>query len=282
MLAQAILGPGAHGKHLQLLRSAGLAIASSGHGIPGGSRDLVIILGGDGTIHRFLPDLIRSRLPVLVLPCGSGNDLAHALRIESMQVGVELAREFARGNARISQIDLGIVADSSGRETPFCCTGGVGLDAVAAQFANRLPRWIHAHGGYLLGATRALFANPCLRLKITANTGFATESQCSIFSFANTPSFGGGLPIAPSAELNDGHLDCVWVDATSRSRLAKATISLLKGKHLQLQEVHSMRADGLRIDSDPPTQVYADGEFVCETPIDVRVLRGALAALRPA
>ena len=287
MLAQAILGPGARQTDLELLRLVDPRITASTHFPSVSGQDLLVVLGGDGTLHRFLPDLIRARLPVLVFPCGSGNDLGRALGIHSAQEAIELAREFARGGAQICEIDIGIIADDSGTETPFCCTGGVGLDAIASRFANQLPRWIRAHGGYLLAAVRALFANPVLGLKIRAGTA---EGVCArdialkscLFSFANTPSFGGGLRIAPKAQLDDGRLDCVYVEAMSRASLAAAMISLLKGTHLQLKQVHSLCAETLHIDSDLPALVYADGEFVCETPVKVRVRRRALRVLRPA
>jgi diacylglycerol kinase (ATP) len=280
MLAHAILGPGAHEKRLQLLQSAGLAITSSSHFIAESRPDLWTIIGGDGTIHRFLPDLIQSRVPVLVVPSGSGNDLARALHIHTIQVALKLAEDFAQGNARVCDIDLGVIVANSGKETPFCCTGGVGLDAIAAQFANRLPRWMRARGGYLLAASRALLAAPSMWLQLRINGREIRQNVC-LFSFANTSSFGGGLRIAPDARLDDGELDCVLVDTMSRPKLGRAAIALLKGTHLQLKEVHAMRAEALHIDCNPPTQVYADGEFVCETPVEVRVLRRALRVLRP-
>jgi len=281
MRVHAISRPG-NEPSLDLLRSMGFDITSSPDFVAGTNSDLLVILGGDGTIHRFLPDLLRSAVPVLVVPCGSGNDFARALGITSVEIALQLVREFARGNARIREADLGIIADGSGKQTPFCCTGGVGLDAVAAQFANHLPQWVRAHGGYLLGAMRAAFANPILELTVRANTAagdHATRKRCCLFAFANTPSFGGGLRIAPGARLSDGQLDCVLVEAMSRPRLARAMISLLKATHLRLKEVHSMRSERLRIETNPPTQVYADGEYVCETPVEVRVWPRALRVL---
>ncbi|HVH87333.1 MAG TPA: hypothetical protein VM912_11450, partial [Terriglobales bacterium] len=141
-------------------------------------------------------------------------------------------------------------------------------------------------GGYLVAAARALFTNAALNLDIAVNAaeaGCATRisRSCCLFSFANTPSFGCGLRIAPNARLDDGQLDCIIADAMSTRRLVRAAISLLRGTHLQLKEVHSIRAETLRIESDPPSAVYADGEFVCETPVQVRISPRALRVLRP-
>ena len=285
MLSQVILGPGGHDKSLASLRSAGLTVISSTDFVSDHRADLVIVIGGDGTIHRFLPDLIRAKLPVLVVPAGSGNDLARTLGINSCQIAIELARDFARQRVHTIEIDVGNIIDEDGGQIPFCCTGGVGLDAIAGQFANSLPRWIRGNGGYLLAAARALFTNPALNLDVAVNTaeaGYATRisQSCCLFTFANTPSFGGGLRIAPYARLDDGQLDCVIADDMSTRSLVRAAISLLRGTHLQLKEVSSMRAETLRIESDPPSAVYADGEFVCETPVEVRISPRALRVLR--
>lgn len=278
MRASVILGPGAQEKDLTVLRSTGFAIESWIDSDSQSFTDFIVILGGDGTIHRFLPQILRAKLPVLLLPCGSGNDLARSLSISSAQNAAALARDFVQGRATMREIDVGIVVNKYGHEIPFCCVGGVGLDAIAAEFANRMPRWLRRNGGYLLGMARALLQAPSLRLRICADAREIEQQSC-LFSFANTPSFGGGLRIAPHAELGDAKLDCVLVEKMGRFRLLPSAIALLKARHLELKEVSSFRAERLRIESDPPTWVYADGEPVCQTPVDVRILPGALPLL---
>jgi diacylglycerol kinase (ATP) len=226
-----------------------------------------LLLGGDGTIHHFLTQLIRAKLPVLIVPSGSENDFAGAVGIRSIQHAAELARNFTPGTSRLTAIDVGLIRDSEGRETPFCCVAGVGVDAIACEFANRLPRWMRSHGGYLLSAMRAVLAAPRLRLRICADQREIQQDSC-LFSFANTPTFGGGLRIAPDAQLDDGKLDCELVDA------------LLTGTQLRLKEVSDFRTEKIRLESNPTTFVYADGELVCRTPVEVlpralRVICGA-------
>ena len=282
MLAHAILGPGARDSDLRRLRSTGLIIHGSEQFACAGDVDLFIILGGDGTIHRFLPELVRSEKPVLIVPCGSGNDLARALGIGSRADAVALARDFVQGNAAIRYIDIGIITDSAGRQIPFCCTAGVGLDAIAAQMANRMPRWLRARGGYLLAAINGVLKNPKLELTVSAENGSdaqTIERAACLFTAANTPSFGGGLPIAPNARLEDGQFDCILAQAMTKPRLLRASLSLFRGTHLDLPEVHSMRLPSINIESEPPARVYADGEFVCETPCQLRIGPGALGVL---
>lgn len=277
MRALAILGPAAQDKDTDLLKGAGLDVEDWDIS-DSALADLAIVLGGDGTIHRFLPQLLKAKVPVLLVPHGSGNDLARALGISSTQNSVEVARDFIAGRAILREIDVGIIVNKYGHETPFCCVGGVGLDATAAEFANHLPRWLRGNGGYLLGMARALLQAPALRLRICADGREIAEQSC-LFSFANTPSFGGGLRIAPHANLDDGKLECVMVRKMGRLKLLPSAVALLRARHLELKEVSSFPAERLRIESDPPTWVFADGEPVCQTPIDVHVIPRALRLL---
>jgi diacylglycerol kinase (ATP) len=274
MRALTLSGPGKHEKSLAALRGAGLSL-EPWRKSDSDSADLIVVLGGDGTIHRHLPRLIQAKTPVLIVPDGSGNDLARALNIHSVATSWQLAYRFVRRQQSHKDIDIGVIADSSGQETPFSCVGGIGLDPIAAEFANRMPRWLRSRGGCLLSVARALLSPPVLRLRIRADGREIQQNSC-LFSFANTPTFGGGLRIAPQAQVDDGLLDCVLVDAMSTLQLSKRVPSLLKGAVLGLKEVAFVRSKTLRIESDPPAWVYADGESVCQTPINVRVLRQAM------
>jgi diacylglycerol kinase (ATP) len=282
MIAHAILGAGAHEKDLRLLRSPALIVHASRQFACADNAELLIIFGGDGTIHHFLPELVRSQKPVLIVPCGSGNDLARALGIRSRADAANLVGNFIEGTSSIGYIDIGVVTDSTGKQTFFCCTAGVGLDAIAAQFANGMPRALRARGGYLIAAMAGVLKNPKLQLTVSAETGSDAQTfelAACLFTAANTPSFGGGLRIAPSARLDDGQLDCILADAMTKPRLVRASMSLFRSTHLDLPEVHFMRLPSLHIESKPRARVYADGEFVCETPCHLHVAPRALCVL---
>src|SRR5438876_1048607 len=112
--------------------------------------DAILVFGGDGTVHRHLPQLVGLRLPVLVVPCGSGNDFARALNLRNVWDSLAVWRKFSSGRGYVRTIDLGVVMPVTDRldtgQGPaaryFCCVGGVGLDGEIARRANRLPRWL--------------------------------------------------------------------------------------------------------------------------------------------
>ena len=103
-----------------------------------------------------------------------------------------------------------------------------------------------------------------------------------VVAFANTPTYGGGIRIAPQALLDDGRLEICVVARMARLRLLRLFPAVFSGRHLKLPEVNYFQADRLRIETDEPLDVYADGEYVCRTPIEVNVERAALQVIVPA
>jgi diacylglycerol kinase (ATP) len=259
--------------------------------VPAGATicDAVLIFGGDGTIHRHLAQLVKLRLPVLVVPCGSGNDLARALNLRSMQNSLAAWREFASGAGNTRVIDLGVITSlETGTATYYCCVGGVGLDGEIARRANRLPRWLRARGGYALSLPSALLKFNAQPMKIVAcnakQSGVFIERSNQptvVAAFANTPAYGGGMKIAPRAQLNDGLLDVCIVGEVAKLRLLRLFPSLYFGRHLDVPEVEYFQSDRLQIETEVPLQVYADGEYVCRTPIEVGIAPKALTVVVP-
>jgi diacylglycerol kinase (ATP) len=268
-------------------------------GLPASSNeaDAILIFGGDGTVHRHLAQLVKLQLPVLVVPCGSGNDFARALNLRSTRDALAAWRQFVSGRGRVREIDLGVItsSDAGGAPAPhnaaagnyFCCVGGVGLDVEVARLANRLPRALRRRGGYLLSLLPALFRfRPVavdVALKENLLSGFQTHysGPAMLVAFANAPTFGGGLRIAPGAQLDDGKLEVCIVSSMAKSRLLRLFPSVYSGTHVKFREVKYFQAERLRIVAEPPSEVYADGEYVCSTPVEVRLERAALKMIVP-
>jgi diacylglycerol kinase (ATP) len=294
----AIFGPGCSAKDLKPFQ--GTSDATWLTGLPASSKeaDAVLIFGGDGTVHRHLAELVRLQLPVLVVPCGSGNDFARALNLRSVRDSLAAWRKFSKNGGNVWTIDLGTImplpsqdAGEGARATQlasaryFCCVGGVGLDGEIARRANRLPRWLRAHGGYAFSLLPALARFAAVRMKISVQHGGHPEVAGSaqsvvVAGFANAPAYGGGMKIAPRAQLDDGVLDVCVVRDMNRFKLFCLFPTIYFGGHLSIPQVEYFQADRLRVETETPLEVYADGEYVCRTPIEVRVARGALRVIR--
>ena len=87
------------------------------------------------------------------------------------------------------------------------------------------------------------------------------------------------MKVAPRAKMDDGLLDVCIVAAVSLLRLLRLFPSVYAGRHLGVREVEYFQAERVRVETEEPQDVYADGEFVCRTPIEVSVERGALNAV---
>jgi diacylglycerol kinase family enzyme len=120
--------------------------------------DIIVLFGGDGTIHRQLSKLVKLKLPVLIVPVGSGNDFARALGICGVRDSLVAWRRFCSRQNNVRAIDLGVITPVSleGAGVPpgpagppqyFCSVAGVGLDAEVSRRAHKLPRGRRRHLG---------------------------------------------------------------------------------------------------------------------------------------
>jgi diacylglycerol kinase family enzyme len=99
--------------------------------------------------------------------------------------------------------------------------------------------------------------------------------------FANTPVYGGGMRIAPRAQLDDGQLDVCVIRDISKLKLLTVFPSVYFGRHLSIREVDYFPAAGVRVETDRPLDVYADGEYVASTPVEISIARGVLRVIVP-
>src|SRR6202035_4001727 len=131
MRVAAIFGPGCSTKDLDPFRRNSEVTWLVGLPAESNETDAILVFGGDGTVHRHLPQLVKLRLPVLVVPCGSGNDFARALGLRSIRDSLAACRKFFCGGDNVRTIDLGVIKPLSDRhgtgESPvphyFCCVG---------------------------------------------------------------------------------------------------------------------------------------------------------------
>jgi diacylglycerol kinase (ATP) len=295
MRAAAILGLGCSAKDLKPFQLDPSVEWRMGMPASREQADVILLFGGDGTIHRHLGQLVRLGLPVLVVAAGSGNDFARSVGLGRVGDSLAAWRKFCGGSANVHSVDLGVIAaveSAGGAPAPhgryFCCVAGVGLDGEVARRANRLPRWLRGHGGYVLTAVPTIFTFAPLPMKILTSSEGKDESwtvrsdqPTLVAACANTPSFGGGMKIAPRAKIDDGLLDVCIVGAVSRLRLFRLFPSVYGGHHLSIPEVDYFQAGRARVETEHPLDVYADGEYVCRTPVEMGVHRAALKIVAP-
>ncbi|HET9839355.1 MAG TPA: diacylglycerol kinase family protein, partial [Candidatus Angelobacter sp.] len=247
----------------------------------------VLIFGGDGTVHRHLPEVSKLKVPVLVVPSGSGNDFAKAMGLRNEAIALEAWKQFCAGGADVREVDLGLIrslgepGSQVDAEALFACVAGVGMDAEANARANRLPQWLKGHGGYLLAALRSLVAFKAVEMSAISDEKKIRQSAFFV-AVGNAHRYGGGMKIAPRAAPDDGLLDVCFVSRMNKLKLLCWVPTIFFGGHLRLRQVEYFQARQLEIDAERPLQVYADGDYICRTPVAIRVISKALRVIVPA
>ena len=281
MRAAAILGIGTPPDAVKAFQTEG---ATFQLGVPAESNNLdaLLIFGGDGTIHRHLSDLVRLQLPVLPVPLGSGNDFARSLEMRSFAQALEAWKHFASGANNVRTVDLGVITSPSQPQPHyFSCVAGVGLDTATAAIANLLPRWLRANGGYALSLPVALASFTPPQVELQADGQPHSTAPRVLAAFANTPWYGGGMKVAPKADMTDGLLDACLVGQMPKAKLLRLFPSVYGGNHLKFSEVEYFQGRKFHLATQPSVDVYADGELVTQTPVEIGVAPAALQVIVP-
>ncbi len=242
--------------------------------------ETVAVLSGDGLVGVAADELRAVPGAVLaVLPGGRGNDLARVLELPGDPVVA--AEAMAAGRPR--SLDLGVVTEqregAAGRA--FVGIASAGFDSDANRIANEAPAWL---GGlvYAYGALRALLSWRPARFELELDGGERHTLTGYSVAVANSRAYGGGMYLAPEAMLDDGMLDVVVCEATSRWRFLAMLPRVFKGTHVELPEVRTFRTRELTVAAERPFVMYADGDPIGTLPVRVSALPAAVTVLAPA
>jgi YegS/Rv2252/BmrU family lipid kinase len=232
--------------------------------------EIPVVMSGDGLVGQVGGVLAGGEIPMGVIPGGRGNDFA---RVAGIPTDVPAAaRLLASGKTRA--IDVGEV---NGRR--FLCIASCGFDAEANRIANE-ARFVKGNLVYAYAALRALVAWKPARFEVLLD-GERHDVRGYSVAAANSKAYGGGMFLAPDAELDDGMLDVVSVGEVGKLRYLANLPKVFKGRHLDHGEVTVRRAAEVQISADRPLAVYADGDHLADLPATIRVLPRALNVIAP-
>jgi YegS/Rv2252/BmrU family lipid kinase len=232
--------------------------------------EVPVVLSGDGLLGAVGGAMAGSETPLGILPGGRGNDLARVLGIPSEPE--EAVAALFSGQSR--RIDVG---EANGQR--FLGIVSVGFDSEANRRANE-NHFLRGNLVYAYAALRTLIGWKPARFTIRVDAERIRLTGYSI-SVANSKAFGGGMYIAPDAELDDGEFDIVAVGAVGKLRFLGNLPKVFKGTHVEKDEVQVFRAPHLELSASKPFPVYADGEHLTDLPASLRVLPRALRVLVP-
>jgi YegS/Rv2252/BmrU family lipid kinase len=234
--------------------------------------DIVIAVGGDGTVADVATGIFGSSAALGIVPAGSTNITARSLGVPETP---EHALAVFGGRTHFRSIDLGRSSNRS-----FLHIAGAGFDAELFKIAN--PVWKRRVGwvAYLPAAIAAL-GLPTSEVRITADE---TEivAQSSLVLIAN-----GGSAIAPEFKIypgisvEDGRLDVLVFTSTTPAEIAATLWHAGTQRLHQSQHVEWHPARSVRIEATPPLPVELDGNLHGETPCDFHVVPRGLDIVLP-
>jgi YegS/Rv2252/BmrU family lipid kinase len=234
--------------------------------------EVPVVMSGDGLVGAIGGTLAQTDAAMGIIPGGRGNDLARVLGIPKEPAGSVAV--LAEGKER--EIDVG---EANGRR--FLCIASCGFDSEANRVANE-ARLIRGNLVYAYAAIRVLASWKPASFKVALDGGEPFEFSGYSVAVANSQAFGGGMFIAPHAQLDDGLLDVITISHVGKLRHVAGLPKVYKGEHLQNEEVTEMRGTTVEISADRDFAVYADGEHLTDLPATVRTLTRALKVIAPA
>lgn len=250
--------PGDVALHVPDSVEAALAVL---HALPRGSR--VAAVGGDGTLHRWLPALIARDHELGLVPLGSGNDVARALDLAQDEPLAWLSHAL---NGAAGTIDLGLAIwhDDQGQvhESHFISSLSAGFDAAVARRALDGPARLRGLPRYLWATLRELAALRTWPLDITVDGEHVHGGPALFAASLNTPTFGGGMPATPGARTHDGLLNLLLAGPFTRGGALRMLPRLLSGKHLGHPRIHTRAFETLLILARGDLPLAADGEWL--------------------
>ncbi len=257
----------------QLMEAGRKAVASK--------PDALIVVGGDGMVNLGTNLVVNSKVPLGIVPSGTGNDMARGLGIpfDNTEAAIEALVDALGKPPRV--IDAGRITysdETTGADAVrwFACMVSAGFDSVVNERANRM-RHPKGPSRYTLALVLELVGLKPIAYKLVLD-GNEFETNAMLVSVGNNVSLGGGMKATPDALLDDGLLDVLVVQPLSRTAFLRIFPRVFKGTHVTDPRVTIHRAKNIRIESDVAV-AYADGERVGRLPITIEVAPGALRVL---
>lgn len=233
--------------------------------------DTVVAVGGDGTWSHVADTIVESGAEVRfgVLPSGTGNDFGRNL---GLAYGDPEGAVKALASGRSTLVDIGRISTPSapaepGKTSPeaprarhFLNLVGFGFD-IAVIDAAAGARFLKGPLLYKVTALQQLFRFPGLELSLRGHgEGQERSGKHLILTITNGKFFGGGFPMAPEAEVQDGTLHaCLISDASPMERM-KLFNAAERGEHVHLDKAEVIPSTGFSLDFGGPIRFEADGD----------------------
>lgn len=256
------------------------------------SHDVVVAVGGDGTVQEVAKGVIGTGTTMGILPSGTGNDFAQAIGMPSgMNEAIRLLQSSPAVSVDVGRLSWKNQGSDEVHEGMFTNCIGTGFDALAAQATGKY-KGLGGKLAYIAAVLETLWKwrKPDAEVTVIASpedgldlTRMIHQGQFFLIEIDNGFSVGGGFLLTPDAEIDDGLFDVCFVEHISVPRALQLMPKTFSGKHVTEPEVQMLRTKHISVESTAPLPVQADGEILTTEAVslDVEIIPNALNIIAP-
>jgi diacylglycerol kinase (ATP) len=244
--------------------------------------DLILSVGGDGTANEVVNGFFKAGFPgnqnaaVGFLSTGTGRDLGRTIGTPKDTVGA--VRHIL--NAPLRQVDVGkitfINSDGDKELRYFINVAGLGLDGDTCDRVNRTSKALGGFISFLWGTVVSLALYKNKNMAITVDGELICDEPVTIIVAGNGRYFGGGMCVAPHAEIDDGLFDIIILRNLSKLNLLYNLPKVYSGSHLNHPRITSLRGKKITVTSSGDALLELDGEQTGQAPVEIEILPGAI------
>lgn len=238
---------------------------------------LLVVIGGDGTLHQVLNTFYHLGVdfPVAYIPAGSGNDFARGIGLPRNAVK---ALENILSTHQPQEINLLSYEEKVSEKQGIVVNNfGIGLDAAIVHATNhsnakkQLNKYHLGSFSYLLSILRVFFCQKGFPILVDIGGKQIAFDKAFLCTATNHPYFGGGVAIAPTAEIAKSTIDLVVVERINLFKILWIVLLLLQKKQMKSKNFHHFTTSKLRILSTVPQYGQEDGEDMEKQPFDLQL-----------
>lgn len=233
--------------------------------------DCVVIGGGDGTLNAALPGLLKTQLPLGILPLGTANDLARTLGLPTdLSAACDV---IAQGH--LHRIDIGLA-----NQHPFFNVASLGLSVDITQRLTRDAKKQWGVLAYLWAAMQTMLNSRPFHATIETDAKKIPVNTVQI-AVGNGRFYGGGMAIAWDATIDDGRLDLYSLEAHHWWDMINILPAVYRGQLGQVSNARTLESQAFRVTTERPQPINTDGEISTTTPVLFEIKRRAIAVFTP-
>ena len=233
-----------------------------------GKFDVIVAVGGDGTVNEVASAIVSTETPLGIIPFGSGNGLSRFLKIP-------MDAEKAIKNLTSGRVELIDTATMGGR--PFFNMAGMGFDAhIAEVFSHNKKRGFISY----IKSTFEEFSKYQPQMYQMQIDGRTYNREAFMLSIANSSQYGNNAHISPHASVQDGLLDVCVIKKFPLWRLPEMGIRMVTATSDKTNFVEIIRGKHIEIKREKPGPIHLDGEpYLMGTDITVTTIPASLKVI---